>query len=76
MVGNVKTRSLPVVAQILDSDGTNLIDPAGMSKVYEWNGPNGTISACNATDDTGQVWRKTFGYSGTVMVSESGWVKQ
>lgn len=49
--------------------------PDDAACVYTYNGPGGAVDTATLTYNGG-TWLKTYTYTGNVLTSETGWVKQ
>jgi hypothetical protein len=60
---------------IYDPRSGTYFQPDDAACVYTYNGPGGAVSAATLTYNGG-TWLKTYTYTGNLLTSETGWVKQ
>jgi hypothetical protein len=60
---------------IYDPRSGTYFQPDDAACVYTYNGPGGAVDTATLTYNGG-MWRKTYTYTGNLLTSETGWVKQ
>ena len=61
----------------VDSTGLYNFNPTSLAQTLVYAGPSGAISSVTAGPDLkGLFYKQSFGYTGSVLTSISGWVKQ